>query len=122
MSSSQKEHLLPKDGRPTGHLRRMSSHSGSIGGGSGGNGINIVDSAAPYTPTPPVEKVDSPRSKYQWLAIYFALNLALTLYNKAVMGKVSSVCCSQFKKSLLPGFSCTYLSYGSDSNIFVMAH
>ncbi|KAL7269886.1 hypothetical protein RUND412_007429, partial [Rhizina undulata] len=30
---------------------------------------------------------DSIRTKYAWLAIYFALNLALTLYNKAVMGK-----------------------------------
>ena len=31
---------------------------------------------------------DSIRAKYSWLAIYFALNLALTLYNKSVMGKV----------------------------------
>ena len=28
------------------------------------------------------------RQQYTWLATYFALNLALTLYNKAVMGKV----------------------------------
>jgi hypothetical protein len=96
-SSSQKEHLLPvqKDGRPTGHLRRMSSHgssNGTVGGGSssgGGNGINIVDSAPPYNAHAPAEKVETARSKYQWLAVYFALNLALTLYNKAVMGKVS---------------------------------
>lgn len=32
---------------------------------------------------------DSIRTKYAWLAVYFGLNLALTLYNKAVMGKVS---------------------------------
>ncbi|KAI5845111.1 triose-phosphate transporter family-domain-containing protein [Morchella snyderi] len=30
---------------------------------------------------------DSVRTKYAWLTVYFALNLALTLYNKAVMGK-----------------------------------
>lgn len=31
---------------------------------------------------------NSVRMKYAWLALYFSLNLALTLYNKAVMGKV----------------------------------
>jgi hypothetical protein len=31
---------------------------------------------------------DSVRTKYAWLVLYFTLNLALTLYNKAVMGKV----------------------------------
>jgi drug/metabolite transporter (DMT)-like permease len=30
---------------------------------------------------------DSIRTKYAWLTMYFGLNLALTLYNKAVMGK-----------------------------------
>ncbi|KAA8905471.1 triose-phosphate transporter family-domain-containing protein [Sphaerosporella brunnea] len=30
---------------------------------------------------------DSVRTKYAWLVLYFSLNLALTLYNKAVMGK-----------------------------------
>lgn len=34
---------------------------------------------------------DSIKAKYSWLAIYFALNLALTLYNKAVMGKVAYI-------------------------------
>lgn len=28
------------------------------------------------------------KQQYAWLATYFALNLTLTLYNKAVMGKV----------------------------------
>ncbi|RPA86722.1 TPT-domain-containing protein [Ascobolus immersus RN42] len=77
----------------------MSSHGSSNGAASGnggkdtfgssssGNGINIVDSAPPYNPPPPAEKELTARSKYQWLAVYFALNLALTLYNKAVMGK-----------------------------------
>lgn len=32
---------------------------------------------------------DSVRTKYAWLTLYFGLNLALTLYNKAVMGKVN---------------------------------
>jgi len=32
---------------------------------------------------------DSARTKYAWLTLYFSLNLALTLYNKAVMGKVN---------------------------------
>jgi hypothetical protein len=31
---------------------------------------------------------DTVRTKYAWLVLYFSLNLALTLYNKAVMGKV----------------------------------
>ena len=34
------------------------------------------------------ENSNSVRTKYAWLALYFSLNLALTLYNKAVMGKV----------------------------------
>lgn len=42
----------------------------------------------PTTPQPPQE--DSVRTKYAWLTVYFALNLALTLYNKAVMGKVGT--------------------------------
>ena len=33
---------------------------------------------------------DSVRTKYAWLALYFSLNLALTLYNKKVMDKVRS--------------------------------
>lgn len=28
------------------------------------------------------------RQQYTWLAVYFALNMALMLYNNAVMGKV----------------------------------
>jgi len=35
---------------------------------------------------------DSVGTKYAWLTLYFSLNLALTLYNKAVMGKVNSHC------------------------------
>jgi hypothetical protein len=31
---------------------------------------------------------ESVRTKYAWLALYFSLNLALTLYNKFVMTKV----------------------------------
>lgn len=31
-------------------------------------------------------------TKYLYLALYFALNLTLTLYNKAVLGKVRSPC------------------------------
>ena len=36
---------------------------------------------------------DSVRTKYAWLALYFSLNLTLTLYNKAVMGKVPILAC-----------------------------
>ncbi|KAK9370253.1 triose-phosphate transporter family-domain-containing protein [Lipomyces kononenkoae] len=32
------------------------------------------------------EQQDSLRVKYQWLAVYFFFNLALTIYNKAVLG------------------------------------
>ncbi|KAK9446965.1 triose-phosphate transporter family-domain-containing protein [Limtongia smithiae] len=39
-----------------------------------------------HTPTAPVEPSDSLSTKYKWLAIYFFFNLALTLYNKAVLG------------------------------------
>ena len=35
---------------------------------------------------------DSVRTKYAWLTVYFGLNLALTLYNKSVMGKVRCGC------------------------------
>ncbi|KAF3920836.1 hypothetical protein ABW21_db0200803 [Orbilia brochopaga] len=37
-------------------------------------------------PPPPPQQQDSLAVKYAWLAIYFGLNLALTLYNKSVMG------------------------------------
>ncbi|KAF3929813.1 hypothetical protein AA313_de0203309 [Arthrobotrys entomopaga] len=35
---------------------------------------------------PQQQREDSIATKYAWLAIYFALNLSLTLYNKSVMG------------------------------------
>lgn len=41
-------------------------------------------------PPPPPQQQDSLAVKYAWLGIYFMLNLALTLYNKSVMG--SKVC------------------------------
>ncbi|KAK6342773.1 UAA transporter [Orbilia javanica] len=37
-------------------------------------------------PIPPQQREDSLSTKYAWLAVYFGLNLALTLYNKSVMG------------------------------------
>ena len=36
----------------------------------------------------PLEYVISTRTKYMYLAIYFSSNLSLTLYNKAILGKV----------------------------------
>ncbi|KAF8469687.1 triose-phosphate transporter family-domain-containing protein [Kalaharituber pfeilii] len=42
----------------------------------------------PTIPTAPqTQGATTLRQQYTWLALYFALNLALTLYNKAVMGK-----------------------------------
>lgn len=49
--------------------------------------LPLHDSAQTTSTAP---KEDSVRVKYAWLTVYFALNLALTLYNKAVMGKVCS--------------------------------
>lgn len=69
MSSDQKTRLLPVHRDPSpynGHGRASSTASTS-------------------SQTP---KEDSVKAKYAWLTVYFALNLALTLYNKAVMGKV----------------------------------
>ncbi|TGZ81898.1 TPT-domain-containing protein [Ascodesmis nigricans] len=36
---------------------------------------------------PQAQEQDSVSTKYAWLAVYFSLNLGLTLFNKAVMGK-----------------------------------
>ena len=60
MAEGQREQLLPA---PHGHSRTPP-------------GVNAVENS------------NSVRTKYAWLALYFSLNLALTLYNKAVMGKV----------------------------------
>lgn len=64
--SDQKTHLLP--------VHRDTQYSGRARASS------PAGSQAP--------KEDSVKAKYAWLTVYFALNLALTLYNKAVMGKV----------------------------------
>ena len=84
----QKEHLLPlhnKEGsgspssssstRQNSHFRRQSQSPS-----------NLIIPKAPQ----PQQSSAPPtiRQQYTWLAVYFALNLALTLYNKAVMGKV----------------------------------
>lgn len=52
--------------------------------------LPLHDSAPPESDAPPVSAEVSVRAKYAWLTVYFALNLALTLYNKAVMGKVAA--------------------------------
>ena len=39
-------------------------------------------------------------TKYLYLALYFGLNLTLTLYNKAVLGKVRSPCLSELSIQL----------------------
>ena len=39
-------------------------------------------------------------TKYLYLALYFGLNLTLTLYNKAVLGKVRSRCLSHLSIEL----------------------
>ncbi|KAF3938405.1 hypothetical protein ABW19_dt0200554 [Dactylella cylindrospora] len=44
-----------------------------------------IDEQKP-APPPPQQQQDSLAVKYTWLAVYFGLNLALTLYNKSVMG------------------------------------
>ncbi|KAJ6257788.1 hypothetical protein Dda_7577 [Drechslerella dactyloides] len=44
-----------------------------------------IEAQKPAPPPPPPQQ-DSLAVKYAWLAIYFGLNLALTLYNKSVMG------------------------------------
>ncbi|KAK6336450.1 UAA transporter [Orbilia brochopaga] len=44
-----------------------------------------IENQKPAPPPPPPQQ-DSLAVKYAWLAIYFGLNLALTLYNKSVMG------------------------------------
>ncbi|KAF8456166.1 triose-phosphate transporter family-domain-containing protein [Terfezia claveryi] len=87
--NEQKEHLLPlhtQDGsvgpssssstRQNGHFRRQSQ--------SPSNPLLIIPK-----PPQPQQSTAPPtiRQQYTWLAVYFALNLALTLYNKAVMGK-----------------------------------
>ncbi|KAK9382936.1 triose-phosphate transporter family-domain-containing protein [Kockiozyma suomiensis] len=48
-----------------------------------------MSSAGPVLPlhaSSPQQAADSLRTKYIWLAVYFFFNLALTLYNKAVLG------------------------------------
>lgn len=55
--------------------------------------------AAHIPPSPTVSEAASgkhaaeyrvaPRTKYMYLGVYFGLNLALTLFNKAILGKVS---------------------------------
>lgn len=53
--------------------------------------LPLHDSTPTASTAPQSLKEDSVRAKYAWLTVYFALNLALTLYNKAVMGKVCTI-------------------------------
>lgn len=56
--------------------------------------------AAHIPPSPTVSEAASgkhaaeyrvaPRTKYMYLGVYFGLNLALTLFNKAILGRVST--------------------------------
>ncbi|KAK9466448.1 triose-phosphate transporter family-domain-containing protein [Lipomyces arxii] len=51
---------------------------------------------------------DSLRTKYQWLAVYFFFNLALTLYNKAVLGNFPFPYILTGIHTLCGAIGCTY--------------
>lgn len=56
-------------------------------------------------------------TKYLYLALYFGLNLTLTLYNKAVLGKVSSPRPSRLSMELQQRFV-RVLTHGCGSSLF----
>jgi len=61
----------------------------------------LLSPDAPPSPTAPAEYRVPARTKYLYLALYFGLNLTLTLFNKAVLGKVCP-----FRSTVFPCLAC----------------
>lgn len=55
-----------------------------------GNDVDLEDQMEEVEGDPAAEYYVPLRTKYLYLSLYFALNVALTIYNKVILGKVRS--------------------------------